>query len=250
MKLNNFYYDIYYFSKKEWLCFFLQNTIFLSVLSILFFESLYGLLLLSPYLFILYRKQKKIQIAKRKWKINEEFKDAILNLSAALEAGYSIENALVESIKDLSFIYNENSLIIKEFTYMVRQLKTGSVLEELFLDFAERSNVEDISSFAQIFTTCKRSGGDLIQIIRTTARSISEKIEVKREIYTLITAKKYEASIMKLIPFFILGYLQLFCNDLIRPLYHSFFGVSFMLILLILYFSFAHFMDRIVEIEI
>ena len=52
----------------------------------------------------------------RKWEFNQQFRQGILCLSAALNAGYSIENAFGEAIGDLSLMYDEDADIIQEFT--------------------------------------------------------------------------------------------------------------------------------------
>ena len=88
---------------------------------------------------------------------------------------------------------------MREFSYIINQIRMNITVEKALLEFAERTGVEDIINFAEIFAIAKRTGGDLVKVIRTTANAINDKIEVKREIITLVTAKKHEADIMKAI---------------------------------------------------
>ena len=67
-------------------------------------------------------------------------------------------------------------------------------------DFAERWDTEDMRHFAQVFQTAKRTGGNLIAITHATAEKISQKIEVQREIQTMLAGKKMEGKIMSAIP--------------------------------------------------
>lgn len=51
------------------------------------------------------------------------------------------------------------------------------------------------------FCSAKRSGGDFHKIIATTIEHISDKIEVEREVQTVISAKKMEQKIMNVFRF-------------------------------------------------
>jgi tight adherence protein B len=196
------------------------------------------------------RKKREQRMEERKWKINQEFKDGIISLSAALSSGYSAENAFEEAWKDLKLLYKEDALIMREFSYIINQIRMNITVEKALNEFAERTGVEDILNFAEIFSTAKRSGGDLIKVIRSTANAISDKVEVKREIITMVTAKKYEADIMKIIPLGIIFYLQFFSPGFLDPLYHNILGRMVMSILLVAYLCAYYLADKIVAIEV
>ena len=243
-------YNSYHFTVKEKLMHLLRGFILILVIGYLFYKHLIGILILIPLIYY-YMKEKKKQLMKeRKWKLNQEFRDGILSLSAALEAGYSAENAIEEARKDLHHIYQDEAMILQEFTYMGNQIRMNVTVEKVLEDFALRSQVEDILSFSEVFSTAKRTGGDLINVIKLTGNVINDKIEVKREIITLITAKRMEANIMKGIPLFILAYLTLSSPDFLDPLYHNAFGVFVMSVLLILYLGAILVIERIVSIEV
>jgi tight adherence protein B len=199
----------------------------------------------------LYRKRIKMSlITERKWRLNLEFKDGILALSAALEAGYSAEHAFEEACKDLRQIYHEKSMVIKEFSYIMNQIHMNISLEKALSDFAERTGIEDILSFSEVFNTAKRTGGDLMNVIKITSNIISGKIEVKREIITLITAKRLEANIMKAIPLLILVYLSVTSPGFLNPLYHNLIGIIVMTCFLACYLGAFLFIDKIIAIEV
>ncbi len=151
---------------------------------------------------------------------------------------------------DLKLIYSPDARIVLEFEGIVHQLNTNRTVEATLKDLAIRSDLEDIANFAEVFVTAKRTGGDIIKIIRTSGNAISGKIEVKREIITLIAGKKFEANIMSLIPLFIILYLRLFSGGFLTPLYHNLFGVLFMTAVLILYFGVFRLTRKIINIEV
>ncbi len=243
-------YNVYQLSKKENLYYCLQGVLIVLVLGVLFYRSILGVLFLSPFIYFYRKYQMKNQLNNRKWKLNLEFKDGIQAISAALEAGYCAENAFEEAYKDIGQIYSADAMIQKELSYIVNQLRMNITVEKALSDFAKRSDLEDIRSFADVFSTAKRTGGDLINIIKVTSSIISDKIDVNREIITLISAKRLEANIMKVMPLFILVYLSIFSPGFLDPLYHNLFGVFVMSIFLLCYLGAYLIIDKIIRIEV
>lgn len=243
-------YNEYHYTKKEWVRYFTQGALCGIVVGLLFYSSIVGAIVFIPYGFLFVRNKKKQLITNRKWQLNLEFRDGISSIAAALNAGYSIENAFSQAAEDLRLMYPPDALILCEFESIIRQINRNRPVEDLLKNFADRSGVEDISNFAEVFITAKRTGGDLMKIIRTTGTTIGDKIEVKREIITMVTAKQFECNIMNLIPFGIVVYLKLCSPGFLDPLYHNLFGILFMTIVLILYYMVSMLSKKIVSIDI
>lgn len=243
-------YNSYQFSIRERVKYLLQGSVISTILGSIFYKSLIGILILSPIIYIYFKKKRIQLIEERKWKLNQQFRDGILSISAALCAGYSAEHAFAEAYKDLMLIYPEDSLIMKELSYMINQIRMNITVEKVLLELGDRTCIDDIISFAEVFSTAKRTGGDLIKVIKTTSNTISDKIEVKREIVTLITAKRLEANIMKGIPIFIIAYLLYSSPGFLDPLYHNLIGIIAMTILLAGYLAAYLLIDKIVTIDV
>lgn len=139
--------------------------------------------------------------------LTEQFRECILAVSTLLGAGYSVENAFLECRQDMALMYGEDALICGELKVVRRGLGINVSLEELLTDFGQRSGCEEVVQFAEVFAIAKRSGGDLTEIIRSSAELIGRKSELKREIETLLSGKRLELNIMKLMPFAILIYI-------------------------------------------
>ena len=73
-------------------------------------------------------------------------------LSSSLAAGYSMENSFSQAEIQLRELYGERAMMADEFSDMRRQLSLNRTLEELWSDFADRSGVEEIRSFALILS--------------------------------------------------------------------------------------------------
>ena len=216
----------------------------------LFFRNLLfvaGLLLLLPIYLRFCRREQEKEVSRR---LNRGFADALAAFSAALEAGYSAENALAECAKDLAMLYPEEEPIRKELYYLQRQLQNNQSLEEAFTDMAVRTKDEDILCFAEVFEIAKRSGGDLIQVIKAAERNIAERAEVKREIRTILTAKRLEGNVMNLMPCGILAYFLLCDPAYLEPLYEGMAGRVLMGCLLAAYLGCVCWAGKITEIEV
>ena len=80
--------------------------------------------------------------------------------------------------------------------------------EQVLYEFGQRSGLEDVRNFAQVFNAARRSGGDLVAIIDHTAGVIRDKAQVKEEIANMTAAKRLEQRIMNMIPFFLIFYID------------------------------------------
>lgn len=243
-------YSQYIYTMREWFSYFLQGAVIGAFVGYLFYSSAIGMALFTMYgFFYVHNKREQLQ-KERLWQLNLEFRDGLSSVSAALNAGYSVENSFMEAVKDLRLMYTSKALIVGEFEAIVRQIQMNIPVEDILKEFADRSGIDDIKNFAEVFITAKRTGGDLIKIIKATGNTIGDKIEVKREILTMITAKKFESGIMNVIPFAIIIYLRLFSPGFLDPLYHNLFGTVFMSLMLIIYYAVSKMSDKIISIEV
>lgn len=190
------------------------------------FAPVSGLLL--AYIPVAWYRYKKEEKYKQKWELNLAFKDALVCLENNLAVGYSAEGSIRETVKNLEQLYGKEHEIHLEFRRMVKQMDLGSNVEDVFLDFGRRSEVADIKQLAEIFIIVKRTGGNLSAVLRQTGSVLQEKIELKRELHTVIAGKKMEFQVMCGVPYGILLYLKLCAPAMSRPLYHNTFGIVFM----------------------
>ena len=118
------------------------------------------------------------------------------------------------------------------------------------MDLVKEAELRILKIFAAVFSTAKRSGGDMDKIIQTSARMIGDKIDVRKEIETTLSAKKAEQMIMSLMPAGIILYLQLTSPGFLEVLYGNPFGVCAMTVCLGIYGLSYWLGKRIVDIEV
>ena len=138
---------------------------------------------------------------------------------------------------------NEEADIIQEFLWINQQLYLNETVENVLIDLARRTRVEDVENFAEIFQTAKRTGGDLMKIIQQTGKNIGERIEIQREMETLVAAKKMEANVMTVVPLGIILYMWITSPGFLDCLYHNLLGIVLMTAILLVYLV-AYFITR------
>lgn len=223
---------------------------FTSLISFLFYKSSYALILILI-IFPFYFKQKQQEKRnKQKDNLNQDFKEMINSVSNALVAGYSLENAFLEAQNEFTRLEKKSSDMLRELEFMNAKVKLNEPLEELILDFATRSDSEDIMLFGQILFFAKRSGGDFTKIIKNTVLQISEKADVRREIEVMVAQKKLEQKIMNVVPLFILLYMSITSSKYMEVLYNNMIGIVLMSILLSVFLGTMYYSKRITDIQI
>ena len=238
------------FRKVDYLKAVLQGILLISLVAYLFYGTFLSAFLLMPYLFWYLKSWEKDILKRKQHMFRLQFKEAIQSISSALSVGYSVENAMREALKDMQTIYKKEELILKELTLMVRQLQMNVTAEEVFRDFANRTEDEDVQTFVTVFNMAKRSGGDAMEIIRNAVRQTGDKIDVEREIVTIISARKMEFRIMTVIPLGMIIYLRFSFPEFFKVLYGNLIGVCVMSICLAVYLISYEAGKRMVEIEV
>ncbi len=243
-------YAEYHFSFKEGALAVLEGACVVAMIGYFFYRSWLACLFLLP-VFVLFMRERKRELAKkRRQELSLQFKDLVLALSANVKAGYSIENALRESYRDVELLYGADSPICLEVRHMLRGLENNVILEKLLYDLGVRSRLPDIMQFADVFLIAKRSGGNLTEILEKTAGVIEQKIETDKEIQLMIGARKMEQKIMNMVPFLIIFYIGTTSQGFFDVLYHNLIGAVVMTVCLLFYGAAYLLSKRIVEIEV
>ena len=243
-------YAAYHFTRQELVMYFLSGGVFMAVVSWLFYDSVIAWLLLMPVVVYLLKDRRQFACLKRRRRLEIEFREVILSVASNLQTGYSIENAFQESYRDIVLLYGSESVMAKELRLIFRKIGNNEPLEYALINLADRSGVRDIRDFAEIFQIAKRGGGDLRGIITNTADIIGDKQEIRREIETVLSEKRFEQQIMRFIPFFIIFYISLTTKGYFESLYHNLFGWCIMTAALAVYIAACRISDKILNIDV
>lgn len=243
-------YRRYRLSKKEYARYFAEGCLVIGLLGYFFYRNILAVCLLSPGVFLYIKKKKEDLCRKQKSQLSIQFKDALHSVNGSLQAGYSLENAFCEAYRDMVEYHGGNSVIAKELSGIRAGIRNNQLIEDLLEDLAERSGIEDIYDFAGVLRIGKRSGGNLNTVFENSITVIEEKLLVKQEILTLISSKRLESSIMCIIPFFIIFYVDITSKGYFDMMYGSIAGRIIMTICLVVYLTAYRLSQKIMEIEV
>jgi tight adherence protein B len=215
-------YNEYYLSSKERIAAILMLGLPAFMIGYIFYQNVILAAALSStgFLFPRYRRQQLIQ--KRKNMLYVQFKQALSCLSSSMTVGKSIESAFREAWEDLKLLYPDPAcLIVVEFGLICRKVENGEPIEAALKHFADRSHLEDILSFSDVFLTCKRTGGNLVEVMKRTATVIAEKLDITQEISVMVAQKRFESRVLVVAPILIVAVLAFSSPDYMVPLYRG-----------------------------
>lgn len=243
-------YDRYQLSLQEFVRYAVAGIGCAAVFAGLFFQNIIVFFILAPIGALFPFLIRKNLAKKQQEKLLLQWKEAIISIGVSLSAGYSVENAFTQTWKDLCQRFGEGQAISREFGYMVHQISMNVPVERVLYDFADRSGLDEVRSFSDIFGISKRSGADLVRIISETGEVIASRVEVKEEIITMMTAVRLEGKIMNVVPLGILAYINLSSPRFFYPMYHTAAGRIVMAFSLIAYLGICRYSGKLMDIEL
>lgn len=164
-------------------------------------------------------------VKKRQKKLRLQFRDFLESMAVAARAGNVELQAIKSAAKDLRLSYAEDSDIVREIDNIIVQYEGGGIaIKDLFQDFADRSNLTDIQSFASIYAVIEGKSDRFGDIVVQTHDIIGEKVEVEQEIETQIGSAKSETYTMLVLPIVMVILLSAMGGDMMGALFTTFSG--------------------------
>ena len=220
------------------------------LLSWLYYDSFLAIPFLIPLIWFWHKERENVRREKRQELFRKMFREWILLLASSLTAGYSMENALVQSYQELCLMFPKGGIMQEELKMMLAKAGNNQRPEILFDELAEKYPYEEVQSFAEVFKAARISGGSLQTVIRGTAAQMAEIMDTRREIRTLLAARVYEQRIMSVMPAAVLLYIRLGSGEFLEGLYHKMTGVLVMSVCLGIYGAAYLMGKRMVQFEI
>ncbi len=213
-------YGVYHLSMRQRMgCIILGGLMFFSI-GYLFYHNLILSLLLGTAGLTTPKFWRRFMLERRRKTLNLHFKQALYSLSSSLSAGRSVENGFRDAVQDLLLLDpGGTSDLIFELKVIVSRMEYGEPIEVALQDFARRAGMEDMDNFADVFSTCKRTGGDLVEVVRRTSSVIGEKLDIQQEISVMIAQKRFESKALLAAPFLLLLFMNLTSPDYMETMY-------------------------------
>jgi len=193
-------YRLYQMSLAEKGKWFVTGAVVSALVMYIFYERWYISLILGVaggFLFVPMRRKQLLE--KRRHQLTLQFKELLESVKSSL-GSETVHDAFMKAKKDLEIQFPEDAYIMQELTLMMQGVMLKNRLEDMLMDFAGRSGIEDIQNFATVFKSCYRRGGNMQEIVGKCITIINEKIEVNMDIETMVAGQKNEQNILLVLP--------------------------------------------------
>lgn len=186
------------------------------------------------------RSLKKQRLAK----FNEQLEDALISMSSALKAGFSItqalENVASERRHPISF----------EFTLLLQELRLGVQFDTALRKMADRIGSQDFELVAVAIITARQTGGELTNILEELSGVIRERMRIMQRVRALTAQGRMQAWLIASVPFVLLFAMTRLAPDLMDEFLGSVVGVVVLFAVVVMVVSGFLWIRKITTIDV
>ncbi len=118
------------------------------------------------------------RMEERKEKITQGFPDALDMMLVCVEAGQSMDQAIIRVAKEIRASFPD---LADEFEIVANEMKAGKEKEKVLRDFATRCGVQDVSSFVTVMIQSQSFGTSIAEALRVYAGEMRDKRVMRAE---------------------------------------------------------------------
>ncbi|MFO1491190.1 MAG: type II secretion system F family protein [Kiritimatiellia bacterium] len=166
--------------------------------------------------------------AKRLLAFNTQLVDALVAMSNALRAGFSIQQAFESIVKE------GKKPIAQEFSVFLQQMRIGVRFEDALRNLDERVGSEDLTLMIRAVEIARQTGGNLTETFDRIAETIRERTRIEGRIRALTAMGRLQGIVVGLIPIFLLMVLTVMDPKMMMNFYGSTTGVMLLGLMVLL----------------
>jgi len=174
---------------------------------------------------------------------DEQLPDNLQVMTSAMRAGHTFVGALAVVLEDTP----EPSR--REFRRILADEQLGVPLTEALQRVADRMESREFERVALVTTLQRESGGNTAEVMDSLTETIREKMELRRMLRTLTAQGRMTRWVVSSLPLGLLALITLINPTYVRPLYHSAFGISMLVVAGVMLFIGSQMIKRVVEIK-
>jgi tight adherence protein B len=195
-------------------------------------------LFVGPYFYMQNQHDERIR------KLEELLDSWLLMLANALKASPSLGEAISNSAKLIRPPFSE------EIDLVLKEMKLGTPLDQAVLNMSRRVNSRIISSSLATILVGRQTGGDLPNILETSAGTLREMARLEGVVRTKTAEGKMQVVVLAVIPFALLGMIHYMDNTWLRPLVETNLGYVIITVATVLWFVAIVLARRILSVDI
>jgi tight adherence protein B len=141
-----------------------------------------------PGIFVSWRRSK------RRREFADQLADALAQVAGSLRAGHGLAQSLDTIAKQMPAPAGD------EFLRVVREIQLGQPLTVALEHMVERVKNDDLIMVVASININRQIGGNLADILDTTAETIRERVRIKREIQVLTAQQRISGYVLVVLP--------------------------------------------------
>lgn len=149
---------------------------------------------------------------------NQQLVDGLALIAGGLRAGYSFLQGIEAVVRELP------DPIRGEFRTVLEDLRLGVPAEEALLGLARRVPTEDVDMMVTAMLVQRTSGGNLSEVLDNIARTIRERIRIRREVNTLTAQERMSSYVVGGLPIVAFATLMMVNQEYLDLLFTSTLG--------------------------
>jgi tight adherence protein B len=186
----------------------------------------------------------KIMKKRRLQRFNLQLVDSLVNMSNALKAGFSIQQAMELVVRD-----GQNP-IAQEFSMYLHQTRVGMRMEDALESLQVRVGSDDLVLMVGAVEIARQTGGNLTEVFEKIAHTIRERMRIERRIRTLTAQGRLQGIVVGTMPL-LLGVAMYFLDPaMMAAFFHSGFGTILLVAVGLLEIMGALVIRKIINIDV
>lgn len=134
-------------------------------------------------------------IVKRQKKFHDQLLDVLVLINGAVQAGYSLIQALDVAVNEISAPASE------EFGRILHEMRLGISLETALNNLADRMENDDLQIVVTAVIINSQVGGNLSTVLDAAILTIRDRMQLMNEIRSLTSYSRYVGNFLTLMPF-------------------------------------------------
>ena len=181
---------------------------------------------------------------RRLLKFNTQLVDSLVNMSNALKAGFSIQQAIEMVVRE------GQSPIAQEFGTFLHQTRVGMRMEEAFESLLTRVGSEDLSLMVASIEIARQTGGNLTEVFEKIAHTIRERMRIELRIRTLTAQGRLQGIVVGAMPLLLGLAMYMLDKRMMTVFLQSNFGLGVLVAVAILEVLGALVIRKIINIDV
>jgi Flp pilus assembly protein TadB len=170
------------------------------------------------------RMFRRVRTSRRCRAFEAQLADALHLLASSLRAGLSLNSAIATLVRE------GLQPVSTEFGRAVHEVRLGTTLEDALDGVVRRTDSADMALVVVALRTAREVGGNLAEVLQTTAATMRERAEVRGQIRTLSAEGRFSAKVLVALPLLMGAYLLAFKRTYLAPLYTTGTGILLLVV--------------------